>query len=236
MKPIIGIVPKAILYDPEGNSTDDVYHLGNNYTRQLENAGATPICLAPVDGQLSQEQLALCDGFLVQGGRKMWPYHFQTIHHAFTTGKRYLGICLGMQLIHRYYVFRRLALEQGLDPTYEAICSLFFSQNKRIGDLAPVEGHRYEGMPRHDTECAKHSVDLVPGTMLHRLFGKDSIRAASFHSYCCAYAVPGLTVNAWSPDGIIEGVENGSNLLGVQFHPEVDDQLPQVFDFLTAAE
>ena len=89
MKPIIGIVPKAILYDPEGNSTDDVYHLGNNYARQLENAGATPICLAPVDGQLSQEQLALCDGFLVQGGRKMWPYHFQVIHHAFTTGKRY---------------------------------------------------------------------------------------------------------------------------------------------------
>ena len=43
-----------------------------------------------------------------------------------------------------------------------------------------------------------------------------------------------LTVNAWSVDGTdtIEGIENGSNILGVQFHPEVDDKLPEIFKFL----
>ena len=44
-----------------------------------------------------------------------------------------------------------------------------------------------------------------------------------------------MTVNAWALDGTgtIEGLDNGKNILGVQFHPEVDDQLPEIFKFLT---
>jgi len=44
-----------------------------------------------------------------------------------------------------------------------------------------------------------------------------------------------VTINAWSAkgDGVVEGCEYGDNLFGVQFHPEVDGLLPEIFAFLT---
>jgi len=234
VKRIIGIVPKGV-YEIEKSSSSDLYHLGNNYTKRVLEAGAIPVCVTPVDGRVSPEMLELCDGFVAQGGSQMWPYHFQVIHHAVTTGKKYLGICLGMQLIHRYYAMRKMVEEMGLEgPVDEQIIDLFC--NKGVGHnlLGAIEGHRKEGMTRADTDCVKHDVDVVPGTVLHRLLGRETARAASFHNWRVEDPVEALTVNAWATDGTgtIEGIENGSNVLGVQFHPEVDDLLPELFKFL----
>ena len=236
MKKVIGIVPKGVLFDQEKAATSDLYHLGNNYIKRVTEAGAIPVCIAPVDGRVSQEQLELCDGFIVQGGTQMWPYHFQVIHHAATTGKKFLGICLGMQLVHRYYKMCNIVKEMGLEgPVDENIIDLFY--NKGVGHdfLHRIEGHRLTGITRQDTDCVKHDVDIVPGTVLHRLLGRDTARTATFHNWRAEDPAPEVTVNAWSTDGTdtIEGVENGSNILGVQFHPEVDDLLPEIFRFLT---
>ena len=54
--------------------------------------------------------------------------------------------------------------------------------------------------------------------------------------YCAAFpsAQKLLKINAWSAkdDGVVEGTEYGDNILGVQGHPEVDDLLPELFQFL----
>lgn len=236
MKKVIGVVPKGILFDQEKPATSDIYQLANNYIKRVTEAGGIAVGLAPVDGRVSQEQLELCDGFIVQGGTQMWPYHFQVIHHAVTTGKKLLGICLGCQLIHRYYRMCHMVEEMGMvGPMDEAIIDLFF--NKEIGHdlLHRVEGHMGKGITREDTECVKHVVDVVSGTVLHRLLGREQARGASFHNWRAEEPAPEITVNAWATDGsgTIEGLENGSNILGVQFHPEVDDKLPELFKFLT---
>lgn len=236
MKKVVGIVPRGVLFEPEKPGTSDLYYLGNNYAKRVQEAGAIPVCLAPVDGRISPEQLAMCDGFVVQGGSQMWPYHFQVIHHAVTTGKKYLGICLGMQLIHRYYAMRKMVQDMGLaGPVDENIIQLFCE--KHIGEdlLHRVEGHRRTGITRENTDAVKHDATVVPGTILHRLLGADTVRAASFHNWRVENPMEDLNVNAWATDGTdtIEGVENGSNVLGVQFHPEVDDLLPEIFKFLT---
>ncbi len=228
MKKVIGVVPKGTLFEPEKPAG---YWLGNSYIKRVTEAGGIGVCLAPVDGRISQEQLELCDGFIVQGGTQMWPYHFQVIHHAATTGKKLLGICLGMQLVHRYYRMCHIVEEMGMEgPADEAMIDLFF--NKEIGHdlLHRVEGHMRKGF----ADGVKHDVDIVPGTILHRLLGRDTARAASFHNWRAEDPAPELTVNAWATDGTgtIEGVENGKNILGVQFHPEVDDLLPEIFKFL----
>ena len=46
-----------------------------------------------------------------------------------------------------------------------------------------------------------------------------------------------LTVNAWATDGTdtIEGLENGSNILGARFRPGIDDMPPEIFGFLAKA-
>lgn len=236
MKKIIGIIPKGVLFDMEQGNDSDIYHLGNNYSARIKEAGAIPVCIAPVDGRVSEEMLDLCDGFIAQGGKQMWPYHFQVIHHAVEHGKKYLGICLGMQLIHRYFALRKLVEDQKMDgDIVENIINLFCVQNIGSDLLKPVEGHRAAFVPRDNADIAKHNVDVVPGTLLHRLIGKESIRAVSLHSWQVADPVDDLTVNAWASNGsgIIEGVEYSNNILGVQFHPEMDTLLPEIFRFLT---
>ena len=53
MKKVIGILPEGKLFDPEKGSISDNYRLGNNYVKCMAEAGASPVCLAPVDGYLS---------------------------------------------------------------------------------------------------------------------------------------------------------------------------------------
>lgn len=232
MKKIIGIVPKGIPFETENDRLQH-YELGNSYAKRVEEAGAIPLCLAPVDGRISAEQLALCDGFIAQGCKRMWPYHFQVIHYAVTTGKKYLGICLGMQLIHRYFAMKKMVEDRGLDGAVdEQIIALFCNQGIGEDLLHRVAGHRTVSS-LSDAHKAKHPVSVVPGTVLHGLLGKEEIEGASFHSWCVKDPVDALTVNAWAADGTIEGIENGDNILGVQFHPEVDDTLPEIFRFLT---
>ena len=233
-KKVIGILPKGILNDPEKM---DTYILINNYTKRLLEAGCIPVCLAPVDGRITQEQLDMCDGFLAQGGTQMWPYHYQVINYCYNTGKKYLGTCLGMQLIHRFFALRKLALERGLEgPMDEIVMDLYYNQGEGHDLLKRVEGHWLKSLDakQEGYDAAKHDVDVVPGTNLHRLLGKTRIRGGSFHNWRAENPVEELTVNAWASDGsgTVEGLEIGSNILGVQFHPEVDNLLPEIYQFL----
>ena len=116
----------------------------------------------------------------------------------------------------------------------ENVIHLFFDLGEGHDLLHPIAGHNLSGMTRENTDIVKHDVDVVAGTVLHRLVGKPQIRAASFHNWRAEDPAEDLTVNAWAADGTqtIEGLENGSNILGVQFHPEVDGLLPELFRFL----
>ena len=236
MKKVIGIVPKSYQFSRNVTNFDDVYYLGNNYVKRIEEAGMIPVCLAPNDGWVSEDALELCDGFVAQGGKAMHPYHFQVIHHAFVNGKKYLGICLGMQLLHRYLSMRRYVLDRNIPGDIcKNIIETLEMQGVVAGKLESIEGHRSAQMPRGEEDAAKHDVDVVPGTLLHRLMGTTTIRGATYHNWRVVDLCDDETVNAWSTDGTgtIEGLESGDNLIGVQFHPEIDGCLPELFRFLS---
>ena len=232
MSKIIGIVPAAFVGDPEKSCMEDIYKLNNTYISRTLEAGCIPVGLAPKDLWLTEEQLELCDGFVVQGGRAFYPYHFQVIHHAVTTGKRYLGICLGQQLIYVYFELLRRVREQGCtgDPV-PAICSYIKAQGKGFSLQRPIPDHRREFPMRGDEDTVKHDVCVVPGTLLHRVLGQDTMRIATFHYLSTPPEQALVTVNAWHGD-VVEGTEYGENILGVQGHPEIDSFLPQLFTFL----
>lgn len=235
MKKIIGIVPAAFIGETE-NSFNDWYKLGNNYVKRIVQAGGIPICLAPSDNWLTEEALALCDGFVVQGGREFYPYHYQIIHHAVTHGKRYLGICLGQQLIYVYFELKRRLEEQGFEgDLVHAICDYIAAQEPDFTVQIPAVNHLSEFPPRGSEDLAKHDVEIVPGTLLHRVLKRDTMRIASFHRLCTPSAQTLVPINAWSAngDGVAEGTEYMDHILGVQGHPEFDDLLPELFDFLT---
>lgn len=236
MRIVIGIVPKTVPFDMEKHNMNDLYYLGNNYAKRVSEAGCLPVCISPIDGYIDTNVLELCDGFVAQGGQKMMPYHFQVIHYAVETGKKYLGICLGMQLIHRYFALRKFVEQSGCArDVLDQIIDLQFNQKIIHGRLEPVEGHRTTNMPRGQEDVAKHDVQIVPGTLLHKVMGRDVMAGATFHSWRVVDPIDELKVNAWATDGsgTIEGIEFGENILGVQFHPEVDDKLPELFRFLS---
>ena len=237
MKKIIGIVPSASLGDMTRSNMSDMYKILNNYTKRVAEAGGAPIGLAPVDYWLDEASLDACDAFVVQGGPEFYPYHFQVIHHAITHGKRYLGICLGAQLIYVYLKLREMVEAQGYEgDLVKAICDLRDEKGARFSVLQPVEGHYASAMTRGEEDAAKHDVTVVPGTLLHRVLGKDTLRAASFHHLHVPPTQNLVTINAWAADGsgVVEGVEYGEKFLGIQSHPEVDNLLPELFAFVTA--
>ena len=100
--------------------------------------------------------------------------------------------------------------------------------------LKKITVHYFEVPPRGREDDAKHEVEIVPGTLLHRVLGKDMMRICSFHNYCVPEDQNLLTANAWPITGerVVEGVEYGDHILGVQGHPEPDGLLPELFDFL----
>ena len=235
MGKIIGIVPAAIMGDMTKSSMSDYYKVGNNYAKRVTEAGCVPIALAPVDYWVSEDALDLCDGFIVQGGDEFYAYHFQVIHHAITHGKRYLGICLGEQLIYVYHELKRRVEERGYEgDLIKAIYTYLEEQGPSFSVQEKIPDHRSGAMARGSEDTAKHDVNIVPGTLLHNVIGRDTMRLASFHYLHTPPTQTLVSINAWSAkgDGVVEGTEYGDNILGVQGHPEVDDLLPELFVFL----
>lgn len=235
MKRIIGVAPAAFVGKPDESCMQDYYKLGNNYVKRAYEAGCLPIGLAPVDKWISEEALDMCDAFLVQGGAEFYPYHFQIIHHAVTHKKRYLGICLGEQLIYVYFELKRRVEEKGYEgDIVKAICDYLAEQPEGFSVQKRVMGHRSEYPKRGCEDTAKHDVSIVPGTLLHKVVGKDKIRLCSFHNLNTPPGQTLVTINAWSAlgDGVVEGTEYSDYILGVQGHPEADGLLPELFKFL----
>ena len=102
----VGIVPSSSLLETE-NPYHDCSSFIELYTRRITENGGLPLGILNVGGFLSEEALEVCDSFLICGGKRIFPYHFQVIDYALRSGKRLLGVCLGMQAIHSYFIAKR---------------------------------------------------------------------------------------------------------------------------------
>lgn len=235
-KKLIGVVPAAFVGPPNTSCMEDYYKLGNNYTKRIVEAGGIPVGLAPADLWLQEEALDRCDGFIVQGGNEFYPYHFQVIHHAITHKKRFLGICLGQQLIYVYFELKRRVEKQGYQgDLVESICKYLQEQGPTFSVQQRIPNHCFPFPAYGNEDAAKHDINIVPGTLLHRVLGTETARITSFHGLNTPPEQTLVQINAWSAkgDGVVEGTEYEDYILGVQGHPEADDLLPALFHFLT---
>lgn len=218
-KRLIGIVPTARLFDTDDYYKDN-YIFVNNYAKRVAANGGIPLGLLPGDGYALADTLEACDAFVFCGGNRIFPYHFQAMEHAVKAGKRVLGICLGLQVLHSYFIVEDEAARRGYTGS---LLSLYETMKKeRYMFTEPVEHHWDVHMTRGHVDEAKHPVSVAPDTLLHRLTRQDTLLGATMHRYRVTQPSPCLTVSARAADGTIEGLELGNRLLGVQFHPEVD--------------
>ncbi len=229
MQTLVGIVPRGVLFD-DPNPRKDAYYAGNDYGKRIYECGGIPLALLPDDGHIPEEALDKFDAFLICGGNKIWPYQIEVVHHAVTKGKPLLGICLGMQCISYYFKLLDYIEENGRqgDDMFEVFTEMRKDPNNR---LEKFPGH-YADHIRGKEEDTKHDVKLMPGSLIHRLVGKNVIKGGSFHNFRVKEASPRLTVSGRAEDGTIEVVEYGEKVLGCQFHPEIDNKLLPIFDIL----
>jgi putative glutamine amidotransferase len=71
----------------------------------------------------------------------------------------------------------------------------------------------------------RHGLEVVPGTLMERVFGDGEIRVNSMHHMAIDELATEFMVTARSPDGVIEAYESKTDewwVLGTQFHPEAD--------------
>ena len=205
--------------------------LGTTYVTSVVKAGGLPF-LIPLDFPL--EDLSVirdtCDGLLLTGGGDVetaryggkvhpsvscvWPVRDEIesrlFHLALETDWPVFGICRGVQIMN---VAAGGKLYSDIPDQVPSV---------RFNHQQPV------GTPR---DTLVHSVSVRPGTLLHRILGKDSVPVNSFHHQAVSEPGKGLEISAMSEDGIIEALEYPEYrfVLGVQWHPECmqkyDDQM-----------
>ena len=85
-------------------------------------------------------------------------------------------------------------------------------------DVPTAIPHRDPIDPAH-----RHTLEVVPGSLLERVFGDGEIRVNSTHHMAIDEVARGFRVTARCPDGIVEAIESTREdwfALGTQFHPE----------------
>ncbi|MBQ6907383.1 MAG: gamma-glutamyl-gamma-aminobutyrate hydrolase family protein [Clostridia bacterium] len=229
MKKLVGVVGTGDLFLTK-NSREDIYKFGNNYVKRITECGGIPLGILPVDGVIDEAVLNRFDSFLICGGNSNWPYHFQVVNHALKTGKPLLGICLGLQVIHR--VFKTLDYMERTNYN-GSIWDGYMEYGKgKDGFLLEPAPNHWVDLVRGSEKDSKHRVKLLNGSLINRLIGKEIICGGTFHHFRIVEPSDRLTISGYAEDGTVEVIEYGDKILGVQFHPEIDEELMPVFEML----
>ncbi|USG62138.1 gamma-glutamyl-gamma-aminobutyrate hydrolase family protein [Sneathiella marina] len=231
--PLIGITLDS--EDPGGYSNMPWYALRQNYADVITASGGLPLAL-PHEPEQVDAYLEKLDGLVVTGGAfDVDPSMFgaTTRHDTVVTKDRrtefeknmaqamlsadkpVLGICGGQQLLH--VILGGTLIQHIPDEVNDALA---------------------HEQPNPRTE-AGHDVAVVPGTLLHRIVGTETLDVNSAHHQAAKDVSDNITVNAVAPDGVIEGIEDNRYkfCLGVQWHPEylISNGDKQILDAFIAA-
>ena len=229
---IIGIVPMSPVFGETENRYDDKYLFTDTYGVRVMEAGMLPVGVLPVEGRIRTNVLELCDGFILQGGKTVRPHHIDVIDYALQTGKKVLGICLGCQGIQCYFATKAEAERRHWTGNLADLYAILkFQENYPF--LGPVEGHKPSlFLPRGNKDVTKHKVFLAEDSHAAKIFGNTQVMGASFHILRIENPAPGLVVSGRAEDGTVEAIEYGDTVIGTQFHPDADEDLHMIFDWL----
>jgi putative glutamine amidotransferase len=221
-RPVVGII---------GNSyaLNDRYpvHAGGTMNSEAvaDVAGCLPL-IVPADPRYVsvEDLLALCDGFLLTGGRpNVHPSEYGAeetpAHGAFDRGRDavvlpliracvergqpFLGICRGFQEVN-------VAMGGTLHPEIRDLPG-------RMNHRMPPEGTLEEAF------ALRHPVKFTPGGVFNRLMGAEEVMTNTLHGQGIDRPGPRIVIEGTAPDGTPEAIwvrDAPGFTLSVQWHPE----------------
>lgn len=230
-KPIIGIISSR---SEDSNPFLTKTSFNETYVKRIIEAGGIPIGIIFPNDEFNTDVLDLCDGFVMQGGLNIYSSNINTVHYAFLNKKPILGICMGFQTMAGYEYLRN---RYGMF-TYKDVSS-FFKPEDEVDFIEKKTGHdELNPFCLSKIEKSKHMVLLDKNSKLANIFEKTYLNMPSVHSWCVKddvfvkntiYKVVGR-----SDDNIeaIESVTSNWWAIGVQFHPELEEDNLDLFKSL----
>lgn len=218
---MIGVPADRRMVDPHP------FHMaGEKYVQALvDGADGLPFIIPALGDPLDVDDIiANVDGLLLTGSpSNVEPYHYEgqpsepgTLHDPHRDA-------LTLPLAKR-------AMQKGVPLL--AVCRGHQELNVVLGGTLHQKVHEVPGYHNHKENSddpldvqygPSHAVNLVPGGILHRLAGVESVMVNSLHSQGVARLANGVSVEALADDGLVEAftVDSARGFtLSVQWHPE----------------
>ena len=215
--PIIGLTSTVAT----NTSGSHVIQLGQAYIDAVQKAGGVPLIIPVGIDQVEIKYLvSRLDGVLLTGGGDIDPRTFKGDSHP-----KVYGIVPERDALEFYLLKAAVATNK----PFLAICRGIQVMNVAFGgDLYThiqdqvQKSLKHDWIPKFPRDKIAHTVRLIPGSKLHRIFETDEIRVNSLHHQGIKTVGEGLKATAFAPDGLVEGLEvDGAGFaLGVQWHPE----------------
>ena len=224
MKPIIGIIEWPYK-DEDG---DLIYEVPNNIVEKISIHGGIPVGIFPTQIEDFQNKRLSEIDELTFIEKQDLRESLDRVDAIIKPG------ALKIYGFERYiydYAFNK-------DIPYLGICA-------GMQLMAGFQNDKYNNVKNetdihHSKEEYAHKLRILKNTLLYDILKTEEIEVNSRHRYHIANA--GIhDINAYSEDGIIEGIENRDKLfhLGVQWHPENlnDENTNKIFDeFIESAK
>ena len=215
-KPLIGL---SLDYEDQGSFSQRPYYaLRAQYFEAVKAFGGHPIAL-PLDVDLIDEQISLCDGILIPGGTFNFPTSWYAIRGlkdnttVLSPRQRYDEI-----LAHRLYDKKCPTL--GICAGMQTMCGIF--GGTFYHDVSSQLPTPFDHLNAKPAEQAAHDVEIFPSTFLSNILEAGVYSVNTAHREALVDCPKEVELCAKSPDGVIEAIawKDHPFGLGVQWHPE----------------
>jgi putative glutamine amidotransferase len=202
--------------------------LREDYVRSVEQAGGMAVLLPPGAATDAAPLLGRLDGLLLSGGADVDPALYGQAPHPklgrVVRDRDDFELALCCEALRRDLPL--LAICRGQQVLNVA------TGGTLIQDIPSLVTGAADHDPPVERWDAAHDVDLLQGSRLRAILGRETLAVNSFHHQAVDVLGAGLVASAHSAtDRVVEGVEDQSRrfAVGVQWHPEAFWRQPQAF-------
>ena len=214
---IIAISTRSVDYQSDAGIAKRRLYINGYFSEVAEKAG---FILFPVCSQNGIEEIvAMCSGLIIAGRDR-------DINPKFYGEEPLEGLEYPEDPYEDELDFKLIELFEKNNKPILGICSGLQSLNIYHG------GSLKQHIDDHTSKekLVRHNIDIEENSFVYSLYG-DKAEVNSIHHQAINRVAEGFKVTAVSEDGTVEAIEKG-NLIGLQWHPEVDYEIDTFKKFL----